>query len=382
MPGPVRLISTTSYFHRDDQSDYEGTLYNLSYYQSSVRMKQSASGPGNLIPGFPLHRRHGMHLPAGLTNYRSPNTVTNQQRNFTEELRAAIDRQGCARQLDRRFFMSLNRQFSFEQIHDPMADVFNQEFGTTDRELLRHPPPIPDGSSVSAVRRFLFQSAGQPRPAIRRLRRSRHQPDRQAQAAARRAHRLYAVLDPEPVGRPAERRPKSGQQFREPDAGHAQAGPVLSGQSRQSVLRHLRQGFPARRRQSERAGWPVCGQDFINLASRRADHLQIRYRAELRGRRQEQHQSRVQLDTSIYYIKWNDIQQNVVPPICEIQWTQNLGQAVSKGFDIQADFDLGSAPALNPRWAIPMRNTRRMRSSAALAPASGAGGGQGRCHRG
>ena len=32
--GPVRLISTTSYFHRDDQSDYEGTLYNLSYYQS------------------------------------------------------------------------------------------------------------------------------------------------------------------------------------------------------------------------------------------------------------------------------------------------------------------------------------------------------------
>ncbi|HEY6453316.1 MAG TPA: hypothetical protein VIX87_12045 [Steroidobacteraceae bacterium] len=48
----------------------------------------------------------------------------------------------------------------------------------------------------------------------------------------------------------------------------------------------------------------------------------------------------MQLDTSSYYITWNDIQQNIVPPICQIQWTQNLGAAVSKGFDMQADFDL------------------------------------------
>jgi iron complex outermembrane recepter protein len=53
----------------------------------------------------------------------------------------------------------------------------------------------------------------------------------------------------------------------------------------------------------------------------------------------------VRLASSIYYIKWNDIQGNVVPPICQIQWTDNLGNAVSKGFDIQANIqatdDLG-----------------------------------------
>src|SRR5205807_103353 len=34
---------------------------------------------------------------------------------------------------------------------------------------------------------------------------------------------------------------------------------------------------------------------------------------------------------------WSNIQGNVVPPICQIQWTDNLGDAVSKGFDVQAD---------------------------------------------
>jgi outer membrane receptor protein involved in Fe transport len=36
----------------------------------------------------------------------------------------------------------------------------------------------------------------------------------------------------------------------------------------------------------------------------------------------------------------------VVPPICQIQWTQNLGKAVAKGFDVSADFDLGAGLSL------------------------------------
>ena len=34
--GPVRLISTTSYFYRNEISGYDGTLYNLGYYQSQI----------------------------------------------------------------------------------------------------------------------------------------------------------------------------------------------------------------------------------------------------------------------------------------------------------------------------------------------------------
>ena len=47
--------------------------------------------------------------------------------------------------------------------------------------------------------------------------------------------------------------------------------------------------------------------------------------------------------TSVYYIKWNDIQQSVyVPCNCGLQFTDNLGTAVAKGFDVQADMALGA----------------------------------------
>jgi hypothetical protein len=46
---------------------------------------------------------------------------------------------------------------------------------------------------------------------------------------------------------------------------------------------------------------------------------------------------------SIYYIKWNDIQQSVyVSGNCGLQFTDNLGTAVAKGFDLQADAEVGA----------------------------------------
>jgi outer membrane receptor protein involved in Fe transport len=48
--------------------------------------------------------------------------------------------------------------------------------------------------------------------------------------------------------------------------------------------------------------------------------------------------NRIKLASSIYYIHWNNIQQTVLPPICQITFISNLGEAVAKGADIQADF--------------------------------------------
>ena len=46
----------------------------------------------------------------------------------------------------------------------------------------------------------------------------------------------------------------------------------------------------------------------------------------------------LQLATSVYWIRWSDIQQNVyVGGACGLQFTDNLGTAVAKGFDLQAD---------------------------------------------
>jgi outer membrane receptor protein involved in Fe transport len=48
--------------------------------------------------------------------------------------------------------------------------------------------------------------------------------------------------------------------------------------------------------------------------------------------------NRVSVDASVFYLNWNNIQQNIYIPICGIQYTGNLGNAISKGFDLQADW--------------------------------------------
>src|SRR5262249_8099872 len=49
-------------------------------------------------------------------------------------------------------------------------------------------------------------------------------------------------------------------------------------------------------------------------------------------------ENRVRFAGSAYYIEWNEIQQNVYLPGCQLQFTDNVGAAVSKGVDLQADF--------------------------------------------
>jgi iron complex outermembrane receptor protein len=47
----------------------------------------------------------------------------------------------------------------------------------------------------------------------------------------------------------------------------------------------------------------------------------------------------LRLASSVYYITWNDIQQNIYLPGCGFQFTTNVGTATSKGFDLQADWN-------------------------------------------
>jgi iron complex outermembrane recepter protein len=49
---------------------------------------------------------------------------------------------------------------------------------------------------------------------------------------------------------------------------------------------------------------------------------------------------RIRLASSVYFIKWNDIQTAVVVPLCGYRYIANQGQAESKGFDLQAQAEL------------------------------------------
>jgi outer membrane receptor protein involved in Fe transport len=90
-----------------------------------------------------------------------------------------------------------------------------------------------------------------------------------------------------------------------------------------------------------------CTQDFLNFGIPKAPAT---YKSDsvksFEVGAKNNFENRVRLASSIYYIRWNNIQGNVVPPICQIQWTDNLGNAVSKGFDLQADFQVTDALAI------------------------------------
>jgi iron complex outermembrane recepter protein len=345
--GPTRLISTTSYFHRNDQSDYEGTLYNLSYYQSLGENGSYSAGPGNLIPDFPLVDGNGVHLPAALANYRSPNTVTNQQRNFTEELRLQSADKDARVNWTVGAFLSVNRQFSFEQIHDPLADtLFNLEFGEPIASYFGT-ATNPDGSSVLPYGDSYFnrltshdrQFAGFGEADINVTDKLK------ILAGARIAYTQFSIQSL-----------SDGPQNGGPNPGNHSASQTpftpklgLSYQADPDNLFYATyaKGFRPGGGNPNVPGGLVCGQDFANFGitgappTYKSDSVQS---YEIGAKNSLNHA--VQLDTSFYYILWNDIQQNIVPPICQIQWTQNLGKAISKGFDVQADFDLGGGLSL------------------------------------
>jgi outer membrane receptor protein involved in Fe transport len=50
---------------------------------------------------------------------------------------------------------------------------------------------------------------------------------------------------------------------------------------------------------------------------------------------------RLRVDASLFWIDWKNIQEEVQLPTCGYYYTDNLGNAVSRGFDIQADYAAG-----------------------------------------
>src|SRR5271166_1238312 len=77
--GAAKLISNTAFYRRREQTGYDGTIYNLGFYQTFFN-GTPLSGPA-LIDGT------GLHLPPGLPSYYSPASIDNGQDNFAQEIR-------------------------------------------------------------------------------------------------------------------------------------------------------------------------------------------------------------------------------------------------------------------------------------------------------
>jgi outer membrane receptor protein involved in Fe transport len=336
--GPVQLIATTAYFHRDEISGYDGTLYNLGYYQTLIEDS----------PAFPLLDGNGIHLPPGLENYRAPTTVTNQQRNFSQEIRFQSTDGAARLTWTVGGFFSINRQFSLEEIHDPMADQFFQQLLGENISDYFGGQYNADGSSYLPMGDSYFnrlvshdrQLAGFGEVNFKLL------DNLKLTAGVRVSHVTTSVQSFSDGPQNSGPRPGGSESSETPVT--PKAGIEWQVDPNNMVYFTYAKGF---RPGGGNATIPYdptyadptigCTGDFINFG---IPHAPESYRSDsvksFEVGAKNNIDNRIRLASSVYYIKWNNIQGNVVPPICQIQWTDNLGDAVSKGFDIQADFQI------------------------------------------
>ncbi len=321
--GSARLISNTSYYHRTDTTGYDGTLYNLGFYQTFML----AQGAPLLLDG------NGVHLPAGVTDYRSPASVENGQMNFTQEIRLQSSDPNARLVWTTGVFYSSNRQSYLEQINDPMLGQLTQALAGTDVVGMfgvGYDPNYPTDSY------FLRTNA-------------------KDEQYAWFGEGTYALTDAlkATVGL---RFSKTKFSFDTLTGGPQLFGPTEPGSGNQSENSftpkislayqidpmNMAYATYAKGFRPGGANNPVpqaaCAADFQNFGITQApqtynsDTVQS-FEVGLK----DNFANRVKIATSVYYIKWNNIQQTVIPPICQISWIQNLGQAAVKGADIQAD---------------------------------------------
>jgi iron complex outermembrane recepter protein len=338
--GAVRLISNTSYYHRDNTTGYDGTLYNLGFYQSTSSNNLALGLPDLLLDGS------GVHLPAAIANYRSPTTVDNGQQNFTQELRLQSSNQNARLIWTTGVFYSSNRQSYLEQIHDPMLPQFMQAL----YPVAGRTPP----ASGDYVTDFFGVGYDPNYPQDSYFLRTSAKDEQLAWFGE-----ATWVLTDTFKGTIGVRYAQS--KFSNDTL---TGGPQLFLDNQAVAVNHTDHSFTpklslayqrdprnlfyatyAKGFRPGGANNPVpqvaCAGDFttfgITAAPLTFDSDSVNS-FELGTK--NNFNNRVKIASSIYYIKWNDIQQTVIPPVCQISFIANLGKAIAKGADIQAELAL------------------------------------------
>ncbi|HEX4648437.1 MAG TPA: TonB-dependent receptor [Steroidobacteraceae bacterium] len=364
--GSAQLISNTAYYHRREQSGYEGTIYNLGFYQAQPSAANQALGalpvfglPNSpcalagtctpFLPGvFAMLDANGVHLPAGATDYRAPSSVDNGQQNLSQEVRLQSSDPNARLIWTTGIFATVNRQSYLEQIHDPALS-----------ELITAASGLPGPASVNIPQVFLVGYD----PAFPTDSYFLQTAAKDTQYAVF-GEGTYALTD-RLKGTIGVRYSRDKYTFDTLTGGPQLFGPTRTGNGdlsenaftpKVSLQFQADPGdlYYATYAKGFRPGgannpipFAACASDFTNFgiagnpgifSSDTVNSYEI-------GAKNNFH-NRVRIASSIYYIRWNNIQQTVIPPICQISFIANLGQAVAKGADIQGEFALTDSLSL------------------------------------
>jgi iron complex outermembrane receptor protein len=336
--GATRLISNTSYYHRKDETGYDGTLYNLGFYQTFL-------GPGYTLLQPLLVDGAGIHLPPGAANYRSPASIDNGQQNITQEIRLQSNDPTARLIWTTGLFYSQNRQRYLEQIHDPLLNQLTQAAAGADYGTIFTDP---DGNPVLYDPRypkdsyFLLTNAKDEQLAVYGEGTFSFTDQYKLTLGARFSKSKYS-FESLTGGPQLFLGPQSVSAVKKENSFTPKASFSYQMDPHNLYYFTYAKGF--------RPGGgnnPVpqaaCATDFANLgisgspATFNSDTVNS-----FEAGAKNNFNNRVKIASSVYYIRWNDIQQTVIPPICQISFISNLGQAVAKGLDIQAEIAVTEA---------------------------------------
>ncbi|MBU6207361.1 MAG: TonB-dependent receptor, partial [Alphaproteobacteria bacterium] len=371
----VKLISNTSYFDRTENvNGYDGTTYNLSYYQHSYNPALDPTGAGNAngasastfpylndpfgnlcnglgaanSPGAPCTLQSGIsplltaqginpaftaaysnflktYNPANGTNfdyYRSPNLIVNQQQNFTQELRLQSNVDESKWNWTVGLFYSYIKQNSDEQIFDPQLDAISQFLYGESALAVWQVPLLADGASYE-----------------------NHGTSTEWQAAAF-ADVTYDIT-PKLKANVGLRWAKAHFAFNNVTQGPEAFGAKVSSGSQASapltpkfnlsyqidpgnmVYATVSKGF--RVGGANAPLLPVCG---VTAPTQFTPDTIWNYEV---GAKMKAAGGKLRFATSAYIINWSNIQQSVYVGSCGQQFVGNLGSLTSKGFDLQVE---------------------------------------------
>jgi outer membrane receptor protein involved in Fe transport len=364
------LISNTSYYSRKEQSGYNGTEYNLSYFQTFWEQGLCADGSQTLydsskhpaqapcppkISGYPLIDGTGIHLPSTSVSgwnpqtYRAPATVTNQQNTLAEELRLQSSDPNAPLVWTTGLFYSVNRQTSVEEINDPalsqfMATFYNMDpvanpytnwFGQCLDQFCVNYTPIAllangdDYYNRNFSRDTQLALFGEATYAVT---------SKLKLTAGVRVSKTNVSYDHFSTG---------PQNFSTNiNSGALQDHPFtpklgVAYQADQNDLYYATYAKGFRMGGANPAiPFNPCAPDFQNLSlpngapqtynSDTVNSFEIGAKNKIGGG--------FRVASSLYYIKWKNIQQNVYMPGCGLQFTMNMNDAVAKGGDAQIEW--------------------------------------------
>jgi outer membrane receptor protein involved in Fe transport len=327
----ISIISNTSYFSRNERlNGYSGTLYNLSYFQQLTSGGTDPQGnpcTNNCAVNHPiLLNPTGPNLP-GFGPYVSKNWITNTQHNITQEIRVQSNDPDSWLTWVGGFFYAANKQGSNEIINDPQLPALTRYLWNEGMQEAWGMDLLPDGNDyVNDTHAHDGQEAffGDVTAAIT--------DQLKFEVGLRFA---WTHFDFRNVNTGAQDLLDNGGQPAYA-SGRQNETPVTPkfGITYQITEDDMVYGTIAKGYRIGGASPPLpivaCGGNFpTQYNSDSTWSYEI-------GTKNKFLDRTLSVSASAFYVEWSNIQQAIYVPQCGIQYTTNVGDAISQGFDLQA----------------------------------------------